>query len=284
MKRFATFALLGLSLGASVGCGEKPPPIVEAKPVEKDKAKDGELKPPPKPPESNPVARKLLDDMLAAHTGGKPEKLDAFRECTFTRKGSTDAPGGRITAVWKRDLIWPDRYRMRTEMSYPNGAKITQTFGLRGEVSWKQPGEDAAGPKTPLEAQQVPSLKGQLQEDGLTLLFLFADPKVVVANPLDEKVYDKELTSVDVWLPNGEYARLGVDKKTKLLFRILYLGYEASSAGPLTKEITFQEYQEFNGVKLGSKTFAKTRTQSLGEWTELSVETTKPDPKVFDGP
>lgn len=281
MKRFATFTILGLSLGVSVGCGEKPPPIIEAKRIDQSKDQDGELKPPPKPAVSSPIAQKLLDEMLAAHTGGKPDKLAAFRECTFTRKGVTDTSNGRVTAVWKRDLIWPDRYRMRTEMSNTTGGKITQTFALREDVGWMQPGEN---PKTKMDANLVPSLRGQFQEDALSLLFLFTDPKTLTANPLDEKVYDKELTTVDVWTPNGEYARLSIDKKTKLLFRILYLGREASSPEPLTKEVTFQEYQEFNGVKLGSKMYTKTRTQSLGEWTELIVETTKPDPKVFDGP
>ena len=47
---------------------------------------------------------------------------------------------------------------------------------------------------------------------------------------------------------------------------------------------TFLEYKEFAGVKLGAKLYAKTRSQSLGEWTELTVDTTKPDAKLFDGP
>jgi hypothetical protein len=280
MKRLTTFALVGLSLGLTVGCGDKPPAVIEAKAIDQPRAESAELKPPPKPAATDPDARKLLDDMLAAHTGNQPDKLAALRECSFTRKGTLD---NQVTAVWKRDLVWPDRYRVRTEMSNTAGGKLVHTFALRESVGWLQPGEDP-NPKSKLSADMVLTLRSQFHEDAVTLLFVLADGQTLAAKAADEKWNDKELGVADVWTPAGEHARLGIDKKTKLLTRIVYVGREASSPDPVTKEITFQEYKEFGGVKLGSKMYAQTKSQSLGVWTELTVDLTKPDAKLFDGP
>lgn len=277
MTRIVTLTLLGLSLGLTVGCGDKPPAVIEAKAIEQPKAENAELKPPPKPAATDPAARNLLDEVLAAHTGKQPDKLSALRECSFTRKGTTD----RLSAVWKRDMVWPANYRIRIEMSDTSGNKKILTYALRGEASWVQGGDDP-NPKGKMDAETRTTVRSQLHEDGLTLLFVLADPQTLVAPAADEKWNDKELSVVDVWTPAGDHARLGIDKKTKLLTRIVYVGQEAGT--PVTKEVTFQEYKEFGGVKLGSKMYAQTRSKPLGEWTELTLETTKPDPKLFDGP
>lgn len=286
MNRISTLALLGLSLGLSVGCSDKPPAVIEAKAIEQPRAENAELKPPPKPAATDPDARKLLDEMLAAHTGGQPDKLAALRECSFTRKGTTDTPNGRMSAVWKRDMAWPNNYRIRLETGDTSGNKTVQTYALRGEVAWFQPGDDP-NPKGKLPPGVVPNLRSQFHEDCLTLMFVLADPKTLAAKAADEKWQDKELAVVDVWTPTGEHARLGIDRKTKLLTRIVYVGQEAESptaSYPVTKEISFQEYKEFGGVKLGSKMYAQTRSKPLGEWAELTVDLTRPDPKLFDGP
>ena len=285
----------GLLLGLA-GCGQTPPPVQEAKKIDQAKPADDELKPPPKPAETAPDARKLLDEMLAAHTGGSPDRLSALRQCSFTRRGWADTPVGRLNAVWKRDLIWPDRYRIRLETSDTAGTKTTQTFALRPGGAWMQPGDDPA-PKTELAPGIVPNVKSQFHEDAVTLLFVLADPKTVAARGADERLAgvpgekgekgERELLGLDVWTPNGEHARLGVDKKTKLLARVVYVGQEAESptaSYAVTKELVIQDYKEVGGVKLGAKLYAKTRAKLLGEWTELTVDTTKPDPKLFDGP
>lgn len=286
MNRISALTLVGLSLGLVVGCGDKPRPVIEAQQIDKPKGDDGELKPPPKPAATDPDARKLLDEMLDAHTGKQPDKLNALRECSFTRKGTTDTPNGQLKAVWRRDLAWPDRYRLRTELSNTTGYTGVQTFALRGEVGWHQPG-DESNPKGKMAAGVVTNLRSQFHEDAVILLFVLADPKTLAAKAADERWNEKELSVVDVWTPAGDHARLGIDKKTKLLTRIVYVGHEAESPTdvyPVTKQITFQEYKEFGGVKLGSKMYAATRSKPLGEWTELTVDLTKPDPKLFDGP
>jgi hypothetical protein len=286
MKRIATLTLLGLCVGGLVGCGPKPPPVNVAKPLDQEQPEAKEFQPPAKPDTSDPAARKLLDEMLAAHTGGKPDKLAALKECSFTRKGIADTPVGRLTAVWKRDVVWPDGYRIRLETSDTSGTKTTQTYALRGEVAWFQLGDETSK-KDKLAAGLVPNLKSQFHEDCVTLLFVLADPKTVAAGGPPDKLGDKDLATVDVWTPNGQHARLGIDTKTKLLTKVVYVGREAESqqaSYPVTKELTFQEYKEYAGVKLGSKMFAQTRAKPLGEWTDLTVETTKPDAKLFDGP
>lgn len=288
MKRVVTIALISLSVAGPVGCGPKPPPVVQAKPIEQEKVEDKEFKPPAKPEASDPAAKKLLDEMLAAHTGGKPDKLAALKDCSFTRKGIAETPAGKTTTVWKRDILWPDNYRIRLETNYPDGTKTMQSFVLRGDKAWFQPGDDTTAKKQEVATGLIPALKGQFHEDCVTLLAVLADPKTLVASGPPEMLLEKELKTVDVWTPAGHHARLGIDPKTKLLTKVVYVGHEAdphtATSYPVTKELTFQEYKEFAGVKLGSKMFVSTRVKSLGEWTELTVETTKPDAKLFDGP
>lgn len=288
MKRVATLTLLGLSVAGLVGCGQKPPPVIQAKALDQQKPEETEFKPPAKPETSDPAAKKLLDEMLSAHTGGKPDRLAALKDCSFTRKGVAETPAGKTTTAWKRDILWPDNYRIRLETSYPDGTKMTQSYALRGDKAWFQPGDDAAAKKVELAAGLTPALKGQFHEDCVTLLFVLADPKAVAAGGPPDRLGDQDLLTVDVWTPAGRHARLGIDAKTKLLTKVLYVGHEAdpqtNTSYSVAKELTFQEYKEFAGVKLGSKMFAQTRAKALGEWTELTVDTTKPDAKVFDGP
>ena len=54
--------------------------------------------------------------------------------------------------------------------------------------------------------------------------------------------------------------------------------------GGVVRELSFKEYKEFAGVKLGTQVQVRTKAKPLGEWTDLTLDVTKPDPKLFDGP
>ncbi len=276
MNRLATLAVLPLVL-ALIGCGTKPAPIIEAKAIDKPKVEDHELKPPAKPEASDPDAKKLLDEMLAAHTGGSPDKLAAFRECTFTRKGYQEGANGRFNATWTTHLSWPGRYRVRMDLDLGGGVSQQLLFGQSPTGAWRAAVGDKE--KGPLDPDSRQTLTTQFHEDALALLFPFTDP-AVVATRAEGK--DATASEVHAWVPAVGYVRVGLDAKTKLLARLTYNGREGNV--PVMKELTFSEYKEFVGVKLGTKVGVRTKTKPLGEWTELTVDVTKPDPKVFDGP
>jgi hypothetical protein len=273
----AAVALCAFTAVALVGCREKPAPIVEAKPIDKPKVEDVELTAPRKPDASDAEAKKLLDEMLAAHTGGQPGKLDALRECSFTRKGQQDSPGGRFQTSWTRHLRWSDRYRVRMDMDLGGGTTRQLVFALGTNGAWRAAGGETT--PTPISGDDKANLTGQMYEDALTLLFLFTDSATLVSKA---DATDPTVVELNVWVPVVGYARLGLDPKTKLLTRITYNGREVGQS--LMKELTLGDYKEFNGVKLATKLSVRTKSKFLGEWTELSVDMTKPEAKLFDGP
>lgn len=279
-RRWAAVAggvLLAVGL---VGCGDNPPPVQEAKPIEQPKREDDKLVPPAKPAASDDAGAKLLAEVLAAHTGGHPDKLAAFRECSFTRKGLIEGPGGKLSSTWNVQLAWPDRYRAATELQLGPGVKKLATFALTPSGAWRR--QEGDKDKSPLEPEHKADLLTQFQEDALFLLFVLADPATVVTRGTDETVGDAEQYVIHAWTPAVEYARLDVNRKTKLISRFAYNGREVNT--PVVKEVVFTDYKEFAGVKLAAKMYVKAKGQLLAEWTELTVDATKPDPKVFDGP
>lgn len=277
MNRFITLLLLAGSAGLLVGCGAKPAPIIEAKPIDKPKVDDNELKSPARPEASDPDAKRLLDQMLAAHTGGQPDKLAALKECTFTRKGHQESTAGRFPATWTRHLSWPGSYRLRVELELGSGVTQQIQFAFGSSGAWRASGGDKV--KTPLGPEDRLDVTAQCHEDALALLFPFTDPAVVVGKA-DTK--DPNMSEVHAWVPAVGYVRVGIDAKTKLLARLTYNGRESNV--PVMKELTFEDHKEFAGVKLGTKVQVRTKAKPLGEWTDLTLDVVKPDPKLFDGP
>jgi hypothetical protein len=273
MKRLLCIPLFMLL----AGCGDAPAPVNEAKRIERPKEADNDLKPPSRPAASDDAGKKLLAEVLAAHTGGQPDKLAALRECSFTRKGVQYLSAGQTPAEWSTALLWPDRYRLRIELGYGGGVKQVQTFASNPAAAWVRAGDEPA-PKEPMDKEVALTLASQKNEDAISLLFILADPATVVTRAAD----DQNLLGLHVWTPGIEYARLRIDPKTKLLTRFTYNGREGTDQ--VMKELIFQEFKEYAGVKLGAKMAARAKGNLLAEWTELTVDTAKPDPKSFDGP
>ena len=135
-RYFPAFLVL---TAAVLGCSSDPPTLRTAKPVEVENADAGfELKPPAKPKSSDPDAKKKLDAMIAAHTGGKPELLAKLKNATFVRNGIINSNGPR-TAAQTIDLEWPTRYKYKTEITVD--AQIVFQAGLTPTENWLYPAE-----------------------------------------------------------------------------------------------------------------------------------------------
>ena len=105
------FPLLFLALASLLGCQPDPPTLRTAKPTDPPPSTLLELKPPAKPAQSSPEAQKKLDAMLAVHSGGKPERLQALKSCSFTRTGGMALNGTVGAATQTVDVQWPARFR-----------------------------------------------------------------------------------------------------------------------------------------------------------------------------
>jgi hypothetical protein len=269
-----------IGVGLLSGCND-PPPINEARKIEQPQEVAPEIKTPGKPLQSDPAAAQLLKDVLNAHTGNKPELLAKLKSCYVVRGGQMEQPTGRIRSVWKTYSVWPDKYRVTMEMH--STAVSSMTFARGASGAWQYPGGPDKLEKAPLAADFLATLTFQQKEDALSLLFGLAEPGVIVANGSDEVLDGIELVTLQVWNAGPDYAQIGIDKKTKLVKRIVYNGRETATM--VVKDLVFTAYQEIDGIKLGSKLLVKGAGRPLAEWNELSVDTTKPiDNKLFENP
>ncbi len=269
--------LIPVLFATALGCKPEPPPVQEAKRIE-EPAKDAEFKVPVKPLDSEPAAVQLLREVLDSHTGKDPSKLKAFQACSFTRKGIIEAAATRTPSTWQMDLQVPDNFRLRFELELGPGTKQKGQFLKNPGGGWVTAGE-AKAESRPMDAEDLRDLTVHFHEIGLLLLFPLADAKTVCQRAADEG----DWLGLHVWTPQLEYALLGIDKKTKLISRIVYSGREYRMS--IAKEILIREYREFNGVKLGSKLYIKAGGRGIAEWTSLEVETGKSlDPKIFEKP
>lgn len=286
LRRYSPAILL--LAGAVLGCKPDPPTIRTAKPVEEEHVDAPfELKPPAKPEKSDPEARKKLDAMLAAHTGGKPELLQKFKACTFTRQGLINLNGPR-TAVQTIDFEWPSRYKYKSEITI-DSTSVFQV-GLTPTENWQYPPEpDPTKPppdklqKQKLDADVATTVRRQMQEDAVFLLFPFAEAQTVVLPADDAVIGDKKCFGLHVWTPALDYALVQIDKSNSMLVRFVYKGRERRNE--VVKEVVFEEFQDYAGVKLGSKIYLKAVGTDLASWRSLAVTSGKTfDPKHFENP
>ncbi len=289
---FRRAAAAGAMIAAALLAGCKPEPATPrtAKPTDVPSAGPLELKPPAKPGQSSPEGQAKLAALLAAHTGGKPARLDALKSAGFTRVGVLflNGPPG-FPATQTVEVAWPARFKSSTEITTETVG--TTAVGLSPEGNWisqsNRPHGDTGAkalPKQKIVDDLLLTAQRQMQEDHCFLLFPFADPvtKVLIAD--DAKIgQERDCYGLHVWTPALEYALLHVDKKSNLLVRLSFAGHE--NGRDVLKELLFEDAQDFGGVKLPAKVYIRAAGIELAEWRSLKVTAGKTfDPKHFDNP
>ncbi len=263
-----------------IGCGTNPPPVFEAKALPTAPATSGEVKIPPKPEKSDEAGAKLLAEVLAAHGGA--DKLAALRTCSFTRKGTADAPGSKAVCEWVVALDYPTRYRLRMQMHF-GANNLLNVYALNPAGGWSQDGNDP--PRKPLQAEQQPTVAAQMHEDSVALLFPFTDPKAVVVRATADDaavIGGKPEFALHIWTPGVEFVRVWVNPATKRITRFAYQGREGTL--PTPKEVIVSDYKEIKGLTLPSKMAVRAPGRLINEWSDLIVDMAKPDEKKFDAP
>ena len=255
--------------------------VQEAKKIEQKATAAPELKTPAKPFTSDPAAQKLLAEVLAAHTGGKPELLAKLKQCRFTRTGQIEQPNGRFPNIWTTTLAWPDRYRLATEQI--GVATNSMTYASSPNGAWMYP----AGPDNKDKATMPPefllTFLLQNQEDAVSLLFALTEPGIVVQGGTPDTLDGQPVLKLEVWNAALPYARIDVDAATKLVKRITYNGREMTS--PIVKELLLLNSADYSGIKLASRILVKGGGRTLAEWNEFTVEFLPVvDPKLFEQP
>jgi hypothetical protein len=264
---------------AMVGCDGNPQTIATARPVSGGDANKSavQITPGQAPEKSDPKAAELITAAVAAHAGGKPERLQQFKTVRYVREGTVRA-GGLAPAdqKWEVHAGWPDRFRVRAEMPGPQVVTLAWT----GKAGWRHA---AGSPKIPMTEQEVGDFRVEVSGEWLLFLFPLTDSGAVVAPAEDAKVNDKPAVGVRVWHPALSDAVLHFDPETKLLVRLVYDGRETGQK--VTKEVLVLGHREFAGVKLPERTVYKSNGAEFADWRLTAAEPLdKLDAKLFEEP
>ena len=264
---------------AAAGCSDKPRPIREAKEVRQPGADATVELPKDAPPtQSDPAALKVVADAVAAHTGGRPDRLDKLRSVDLTRTGSILALDPPRQTTWRIRATWPDRYRMDVDMTDSPRWVFTRV----GDTGWKV-GLVPGGSKEVLTGANLKGFITDASYEWLALLAPLADPGLVVAPAPDATFGGRPAAGVQLSGKSLPRAVAHFDKDTKLLVHFAYEGYEAGAT--VLKEVRVGGVREVNGVKLPDKLTIKMGGRPAAEWSVTTVEFPVDLPaKLFEEP
>ena len=278
MKR-ARLAGLLVALGC-VGCSDAPRTVATAKKLD-DAESTVSVEVPAKaaPAQSEPAAKALVAEMLAAHTKGKPEALRAFRSFENVRAGFvvSDKPEPAYQ-TWTMRGVWPDRYQIRAALS----AQDTVVFSRAGDKAWRQVLNPQPTPAADLDAGDLKTLRADATGEWLTLLFPLLEPETVVATGPARAVGGRQCPGVRVWHPALAEAILYLDPATKELAQITFNGRESQQV--VVKDFIVLELRETAGVRLPSRVAQNAGGKQLADWTFTKLEPKAHDAKAFDKP
>ena len=218
------------------------------------------------------VIKKIVDDALAAK-GGKA-KLAAVKGIRMVATGTTVIQGHTIPVDTERVFVLPDKIRIDATLNVPGPNNTTQKalviFAADGKTGWRvQPSQN--GPQLadmgPNEIVQVDFERWREPE----LILLHAlEPNARLGLSADEVIDGKPHNVIKIGSPLGIDISLYIDKKTKLVTRMLY-----SDSG-ITNTDDFADYKDVGGIKIAHK---RTST-AQGRTTTYNLTKVELDPKV----
>jgi len=152
---------------------------------------------------------------------------------------------------------------------------------LDGEKGWKKLGEDTKK----LEGDELANEKRIAYIDVVPILMLPLKGKdFKVASAADEKVGDKTAATVLVTGPDGKDFTMSFDKETGLPIRLK--GKLMDDQGKeITQDTTFEDYKDFDGVKVSTKFQTKRDGEQFVEVEGMDFKVLdKLDPDTFAEP
>jgi hypothetical protein len=271
VRSLSAFGLIWL-----LGCSNSPPPIVVA-PVIEVKASD--WKAPEKPKETDAAAKKLLGEMISAHTGGKPEKLAKLTSISLERTGiARTSTGGYGPLGWQEKLVGKRKYHATFKNLIPGGdSGVYILDGAKGAYG------TTGSPLVVMNASNIRDVTLQIGEDSCLYLFGLNDPEIIAQTAIVPNIGEKPMLGLHVWSPTIEHMLLTLDAKTKRLTRLQYMGTEAGT--PALKDALISGHREIDGLIFPEKYHVAANGLLLFEWEKLTFEAGGViDPKLFEVP
>lgn len=270
----------GLSFLTATGCSDSERPIQAAKKLDNtvDSGKEIKLPDDPIPTESDPESVTLLQSALANHANGDIQKFQELKSIYAVRKGAALSMTPSLEVHWEIRANWPDQFRTRSvKENEPNTAVCRN-----GTDVWRHSGVEGE-PKVDQPSQYVQDMLLDTTYEWLIHLLPLTDSELVVTPRPDHTIRKQTYKVVRVNGPKTPDALIYIDEEKKEIGGFVYLGSEASQ--PVIKEVQFQEFKDYNGIRMPEKFLIKWNGKRAFEWTFEKIEFPADNPaSIFEGP
>lgn len=213
-----------------IGCSDRPRTIVSAQAVDlgNQATSTNTFEFGSAPEKSDPAAVELVNQALAAHTDGRPEKLEPAKSVRMTMTGPMIGPSGQPLSTLVTLLAqWPDKARSTFEIQGLDAK--TMTYIRDGSSVWQQmvSSSTPSALKQRVENNYEKTVINDSSAFWIYWLTPFRDPNAIVAPAAPLSVGDKKLPGIKLWIPGFPNAAAFFDPETHRMVRILYEDQEA---------------------------------------------------------
>jgi hypothetical protein len=200
-----------------------------------------------KPEKEDPEARDIVTKAIAAHTNGKPERLDKVKAVHVKMDGTgwtNDARFPQSDGTRETWSVWPDRFAFRFVYKPDVDLSMETTGSSTPAVTAAR---NALGPVT-VSPEQMKAT----QWDMFALEWTFTPkalthPGAVFYQPSKGVVNGRPVNVVKAFIPGMTVWTLQFDAATNLLTQVDYTGFE-SRATP--KRLVYSEHKDRDGLKV----------------------------------
>jgi zinc protease len=210
------------------------------------------------------ASRQIVAEALAAKGGKK--KLDAIKALRLHASGTIGAGGQSAPVDVQRVFVLPDKMLIDITL----GGSMRVTIGVDGKNGWQQaPGPQGVQVVPFTDPAQIQQAQFEVWREPELLLLKAAAQDAKLAPGADETLNGAPHATVRLTSPLGPELVLYIDKKTKLLSRVMF-----NEGGSQVEE--FSDYKEVGGIKIAHKR----KSTGGGRTTELTVSKVEWDPKI----
>jgi hypothetical protein len=207
------------------------------------------------------AARAILDKAIKA-MGGE-ERLSRIKACTVKGKGTIVVDGDDVPFTFQTTARGIEQYRSTYE-GMAGGEKFTGAIVIDGNKGWRKHNDQVEN----LEGKELENEKRKAYLDVVPVLLTLLKGKGFKLASAEE---DKTTTGIRATGPDGKEFTIRFDKDSGLPIRMS--GEVVDESGDeFTQETTFEDYREFDGIKVAIRSSIKKDGERYIEVEEMAFK------------
>jgi hypothetical protein len=215
------------------------------------------------------AAKAILDKAVKA--AGGEERLSKIKAFTVKGKGTIVIDGDDIPFTYQTMARGIEQYRSTYE-GMAGGEKFTGATVIDGDKGWRKQNDQVEK----LDGKELENEKRNAYLDVVPVLLTLLKGK---GFQLDSAEEDKATTGIRAKGPDGKAFTIRFDKESGLPAR-LSGEVVAEDGDEFTEEVTFEDYREFGGIKVATRSSIKKDGERYIEIEEMefkALDEVKPD-------